>query len=118
VVHNGVGEPFEPQSEKQVNEVRIKYGLEEPYFLFVGTQEPRKNLGTLIQAWETADLKEYKLFIAGAQSVGHVFNVTGYGHSIRHAKSMTYIYVPDEDLPALYSGATAFVFPSLYEGFG
>lgn len=127
VVYNGVGEPFKPQSIKSINVVKEKYGILKPYFLFVGTQEPRKNLKALIQAWETADLNGYELFIAGAESAGHVFNVTNHSHSIRHAAypfralSVTYksaTYIPDEDLPAMYAGATAFVFPSLYEGFG
>lgn len=115
-VHNGVGEPFKPQSKKRIDEVKEKYGLRKPYFLFVGTQEPRKNLRALLQAWEMAGLNGYELFIAGSESVGHVFNVTGNRQEIRHAFGATYI--PDEDLPALYSGAAAFVYPSLYEGFG
>lgn len=108
VVYNGVGKPFEPQSQKRIQAVKEKYGVKKPYFLFVGTLEPRKNLSALLQAWRTANLRAHELFIAGAEGkvfapVGQIGNLT---------------YVPDDDLPALYSGAAAFVFPSLYEGFG
>src|SRR5690606_32808340 len=101
-----------------------------PYFLFVGTMEPRKNLKALLQAWEMADLNGYELFIAGTESAGHIFNSTNHGHPLRHAGSryaartaplrgsQRVTYVPDQDLPALYSGAAALVSPSLYEGFG
>lgn len=122
VVYNGVGESFKPQGQKQINEMKKKFGLNKPYFLSVGTLEPRKNLKALICAWELANLKGYGLFIAGAESVGHVFNVTDLISVARHAaypfRELSVTYVSDEDLPAVYAGATAFVYPSLYEGFG
>ena len=108
VIYNGVGEPFEPQSAGRVEAVKEKYGIKKPYFLFVGTLEPRKNLNFLLKAWEQLNLKTHELFLAGAE--GLVFS------SVSHAKSVTCVL--DEDLPALYSGAAAFVYPSLYEGFG
>lgn len=108
VIYDGVGSPFEPQSVKRVTEAKEKYGIRKPYFLFVGTLEPRKNLTVLRKAWESLNLKTHELFLAGSE--GFVFS------SAHHPKSATYVH--DEDLPALYSGATAFVFPSLYEGFG
>lgn len=108
VIHNGVGEPFEPQSAGRVKAVKEKYGIRKPYFLFVGTMEPRKNLRVLLQAWEQLNLKTHELFLAGAE--GKVFSLAGQAESLTH--------ILDEDLPALYSGTTAFVFPSLYEGFG
>lgn len=116
VVYNGVGEPFKPQNAARIQDVKEKLGIKKPYFLFVGTMEPRKNLKALIQSWEMANLNRFELLIAGAKSTGHVFNVTHKVPLPRHAQSVTCI--PDEDLPALYAGATAFVFPSLYEGFG
>ncbi|MEK6750885.1 MAG: glycosyltransferase family 1 protein [Chloroflexota bacterium] len=108
VIYNGVGEPFEPQSAGRAAAVKEKYGIRKPYFLFVGTLEPRKNLHTLLKAWEQLNLKTHELFLAGTE--GLVFS------SASHAKSVTCVL--DEDLPALYSGAAAFVYPSLYEGFG
>jgi glycosyltransferase involved in cell wall biosynthesis len=108
VIHNGVGKPFEPQTQSAIDQVRKKYKLDKPYFLFVGTNEPRKNAATLIQAWERLNSQSHMLFIAGGN--GKIFKST----SIK----INMDYVPDQDLPALYSGAIAYILPSLYEGFG
>jgi glycosyltransferase involved in cell wall biosynthesis len=87
-----------------------------PYALYVGTIEPRKNLDTLLDAW--AMLKpslraEFDLLIAGPRgwSSDAVFARIG-----REAKYLG--YVPEQELPGLTAAATAFVYPSLYEGFG
>jgi glycosyltransferase involved in cell wall biosynthesis len=91
---------------------------ENPYFLYVGNLEPRKNLERLIDAFAQMPVKDYQLVIAGnrwyqgdaaeakARSLGLNGRVKFLG------------YVPRADLPALFSGATAFVYPSLLEGFG
>ncbi len=83
-----------------------------PYFLFVGTLEPRKNLPVLIEAWrEVRRETEVDLVLAGrhradAPQLGEAPGLRVLGE------------VPDERLPELYSGALALVYPSLYEGFG
>jgi glycosyltransferase involved in cell wall biosynthesis len=91
---------------------------EKPYFLYVGNLEPRKNLERLIEAFARMPGKDYQLVIAGnrwyqgdaaevkARSLGLNGRVKFLG------------YVPRAELPALFSGATAFVYPSLLEGFG
>jgi glycosyltransferase involved in cell wall biosynthesis len=83
-----------------------------PYFLFVGTLEPRKNLETLIDAWrETRRHHAVDLVLAGRRRAD--------APVIREEPGLRLAgEVPDRDLPALYSGALAFVYPSLYEGFG
>jgi glycosyltransferase involved in cell wall biosynthesis len=111
VIHNGVGESFKFQQQKSIETAREKYGLSKPYFLFVGTHEPRKNLTRLMQAWELLNLKSHSLFIAGAE--GNVFS-NNRGRETRPLQA----YISDEHLPALYSGATAVIVPSFYEGFG
>jgi glycosyltransferase involved in cell wall biosynthesis len=111
VIHNGVGKPFEPQPQKAIEIVKEKYGLKKPYFLFVGTDEPRKNVAALAQAWESSNLKSHSLFIAGAE--GRVFA----NQKSREAHPQQ-AHVSDEELPALYSGAGAVIVPSFYEGFG
>jgi glycosyltransferase involved in cell wall biosynthesis len=87
-----------------------------PYLLYVGTIEPRKNLATLLDAWQQvvpALRGEFELVVAGP--VGWSAQAT----VARIRAEATYLgYVPEEDLPALVAGATAFVYPSLYEGFG
>ena len=113
VVPNGVGKPFEPQTKYNIDEVRKKYNLSNPYFLFVGTHEPRKNLAVLFEAFNKLNTSTHLLAIAGEKrkvfaDVGQIANLT--------YKPLG--YVPDSDLPALYAGATAVIVPSLYEGFG
>jgi glycosyltransferase involved in cell wall biosynthesis len=107
VIYNGVGHPFTPQPQKKVEMIRKKYNLDKPYFLSVGTNEPRKNLPLLLKAWKNLGNTSHMLLLAGGQ--GHVFSSTDPGIST---------YVDDEDLPALYAGATAYVTTSHYEGFG
>jgi glycosyltransferase involved in cell wall biosynthesis len=82
------------------------------YVLFVGTIEPRKNLTTLLEAWrEVRREHEVDLLIAGRRRAD--------SPPISPAPGLQLLgEVPDEQLPALYSGALAFVYPSLYEGFG
>ncbi len=85
---------------------------EKPYVLFVGTIEPRKNLTTLLEAWEQMRYRDdFDLVIAGT---------TGWGPALRTGvPGVQQIgYVAEKDLPGLTAGATAFVYPSLYEGFG
>ncbi|MBV8731304.1 MAG: glycosyltransferase family 4 protein, partial [Acidobacteriia bacterium] len=83
-----------------------------PYFLFVGTLEPRKNLPALVAAWREARREcDIDLVLAGRRRADapHIAEESGL-HMLGE--------VPDSRLAALYSGALAFVFPSLYEGFG
>ena len=82
------------------------------YFLFVGTIEPRKNIARLIEAWrEVRKWHKVDLVLAGRQRADLPPIADEPGLTIRGA-------VDDEELPALYSGALAVVYPSLYEGFG
>ena len=90
-----------------------------PYVLFVGTIEPRKNIDTLLDAYAAlpSGLRgEFDLVVAGP---------VGWGNSsiLQRLRSglagVDFVgYVPEQDLPGLTAGATAFVYPSLYEGFG
>ncbi len=83
-----------------------------PYFLFVGTVEPRKNLDTLLQAWrEVRRTHPVDLVLAGRRRADAPEIAPEPG--LRLAGE-----VADSELPALYSGALGFVYPSLYEGFG
>lgn len=113
---------FQPQSREVVLSMRSRYKLNRPYVLAVATREPRKNLESLLLAFESIrakdQMKEYDLVLAGGG--GWLDNKLN--QYIRRAVQDGYIrllgYVPDSDLPALYSGAEVFVFPSLYEGYG
>jgi glycosyltransferase involved in cell wall biosynthesis len=83
-----------------------------PYFLFVGTVEPRKNVLSLIEAWREVRRKHpVDLVVAGRRRAD--FPPLAEEPGLRVIGE-----IPDERLPQLYSGALALVYPSLYEGFG
>ncbi|HLF89018.1 MAG TPA: glycosyltransferase family 1 protein [Anaerolineales bacterium] len=86
------------------------------FILFVGSLQPRKNLGILLEAWKTVSCHhpDISLWIAGEQDI--VFRPL---LENMHGERVRYLgYVPDNDLPGLYVGALAFVMPSFDEGFG
>ena len=100
--------------------VREKYELTQPYILFVGNANPRKNLARLIRAFDLAKEQgdfPYQLILAG--EYGWKFDRQAAMAGIHHAGDIRFLnYVADEDMPALYSAARLFAFPTLYEGFG
>jgi len=129
---------FNPLPPTEVERVRCKYSLPEDYLLYLGINKPHKNLVRLIDAFSRITRRP-EPFVPGPKDQGPVE-----GH---HASRFTLVIagawdsrypeprqraqalglenvvrflgpVPEADLPALYSGATLFVFPSLYEGFG
>ncbi|HST05167.1 MAG TPA: glycosyltransferase family 1 protein [Chloroflexia bacterium] len=121
VIMNAVSPVFHTVTDKpQLEAVRARYGLGGPYILYVGTIEPRKNLARLIRAFRALKKRglPHKLVLVG-QSGWHSASI--YAEVEKHNLASDVIftgYVPFEDLPALYSGASAMAFPSLYEGFG
>lgn len=93
-----------------IQRVKQKYQIEGDYLLCVGTQEPRKNLERVVRAYETLN-PELTLIIVGGSGWGGQKVTTGRGVKVLGI-------VPEVDLPQLYAGASVFVYPSLYEGFG
>jgi glycosyltransferase involved in cell wall biosynthesis len=93
----------------------------EPYFLFVGTREPRKNLPALLEAYcrlRQGGHRSHQLVIAGAAGWGDV-PVAALCERLAIADSVRIEgYVTEARLAGLYAGATALVLPSVYEGFG
>jgi glycosyltransferase involved in cell wall biosynthesis len=97
--------------------VRQRYGITEPYYLFVGTLEPGKNLRNLISGFKGLSV-EMQLVVVGKWWVR-------YKETFRHVEELGLTkrviftgYVPDSDLATLYANAMAFVLPSFHEGFG
>jgi alpha-1,3-rhamnosyl/mannosyltransferase len=121
VVHPGVGDEwFEPVPEADRRAVLEQYELQAGYFLFVGTLQPRKNVQTIVDAWLalSADLRAaHPLVIAGQPGWGAEPAVERV-RAAAGAGCRWLEYVPAAQLRALYQNATAFVFPSLWEGFG
>ncbi len=122
VIPPGVGPQFGPQDPDEARaRVARMLGLHSPYFLAVGTLEPRKNLLTLIRAYGAlpSDFRRrYTLVIAGAPGWRNSAIRAAAGPLIREGTLRFAGYIPDDELPWLYAGATMLLFPSLYEGFG
>ncbi len=122
VVYHGRDPIFAPvEDTARRAEVAAKYGVREPYCIHVGTLQPRKNLGLLVEAWDLLRGRMEQppqLLLAGKRgwlydSLFEMVQTRGLADLVRFAD-----YVERDDLPALYSGALALTFPSLYEGFG
>ncbi len=127
VIHEAVGPEFAaPPDPEGIEAVVRRYGIRPPYCLFVGNLEPRKNLSRLVEAFGllrarglvTPDGRPPQLVLVGTRGwlyAGILAAVEEQGG----APDIVFTgYVPPADLPALYAGASCFVFPSLYEGFG
>lgn len=117
VVPEGVAPCFKPCPADAVQEALEKVNLRSPYLLFVGTTEPRKNLTILLRALSRARA-DVSLVIAGWSGWGD----PAFECELRRLKLTGRVrmvgYVDDSLLAVLYSGAVAFLYPSLYEGFG
>ena len=139
VIHHGVSERFRPVIDRDaIQATQTQYGITEPYFFYIGTIQPRKNLVRLIEAFARVEARDLRLeagSIAGISSLKPQvpsLNLVIAGKrgwlteaierraaELGLANRVIFTsYVPDEDVPALLSGALGFVFPSLYEGFG
>jgi glycosyltransferase involved in cell wall biosynthesis len=121
VIYSGVDGHFQPVVDQAVLDlVRSRYKLPAHFWLYVGTIEPRKNLVTLFEAFKQAlpQLEGDKLVIAGKK--GWLYDeILARLKALGLEDHVLFTgYVPDAELPALYTLAQAFVFPSLYEGFG
>ncbi len=122
VIHNGVDKRFfNKVSDNEIKKFKKDYKIKGDYILFLGTLDPRKNIGRLIDAYEKLRKesdKDYKLVLAGAKGA----DVTQIDRKIKFSdyKKDIYVpgYIPAKDLGPLFKGASLFVFPSLYEGFG
>jgi glycosyltransferase involved in cell wall biosynthesis len=108
---------FWHRSPEAIQRVRQNFSLPQEYLLFVGSLEPRKNLPRIIQAMERCKM-DIPLVLAGWEGWGDkTWMETIRGAGLEERIFVTG-YVDDETLTCLYSGATALVYPSLYEGFG
>jgi glycosyltransferase involved in cell wall biosynthesis len=121
-VPNGVHERFHPpQDPKDAAAVAARYGIHRPYMLFVGAMEFNKNLGRLVESFSRAaygTIRDHLLVLAGKPALGEPALQATVARLGLNDRVLLLGYVPASDLPALYGGATAFLFPSLAEGFG
>jgi glycosyltransferase involved in cell wall biosynthesis len=101
---------FRPNAQQE------KYELPERYILFLGSLEPRKNLPTLLSAWNKISKECANTWLIIAGDTGQVFHDVRFPTFTKRARFLGYI--PEAYLPGLYAGATLFILPSLEEGFG
>ncbi|MFQ6100404.1 MAG: glycosyltransferase family 4 protein [Anaerolineae bacterium] len=123
VAYPGYDETLAPVRDlAAIEAVKVRYGISGDYFQYLGTLQPRKNLRRLVEAFAKSAIRNPQsaihLVLAGKR--GWLYDDLfaqvrrlGLEHRVLFLG-----YVPDEDKAALLSGALAFVFPSLYEGFG
>ncbi len=114
---------FTPAAAAEIVRVRARYGIAADYILAVGSLQPRKNLTRLVRAYAALrttrpHAKLPKLVLVGKRA-------WLYGETLRTIATCGFApdiiltgYVPEADLPALYTGALCFVYPSYFEGFG
>lgn len=121
VLYSGVSKNFKPvTTPKEIRRVRMKYKLGDgPYLISVGTVQPRKNYQMLIKAFrKVADKYKHNLIIVGGMGWMHEPILDEIRLQKLEGRVRFLGFIDDRDLPALYSAATLFAFPSLYEGFG
>jgi len=120
VIPNGVDARFRPRAQQEVNQIKRRLGIQgQEYVLNLATIEPRKNLRRQLEAW--SQCVEFLpdnicLVIAGVHGKTQVFQKADLGPM--PARVIMAGFIPDELLPALYSGALVFLYASIYEGFG
>lgn len=103
---------------QSLNSVRSKYRLRDPYILYVGSNKPHKNVQLLLDAFVQFRNQGYqhRLVVTGEE---RNFSISDRLRSLIQSDELVFIpNIDEEDLPYVYSQASVFVFPSLYEGFG
>ncbi|MDE2421509.1 MAG: glycosyltransferase family 4 protein [Gammaproteobacteria bacterium] len=119
IVVPGTGMEFAPKNTSEILTVRQKYNLSNPYILFIGTLEPRKNLTTLLDAFQIVRKNGFpylSLVLVGQKGWRNKQLQNQLDQNVDGILELG--YVPNEDLAAIYSGSEAFVIPSFYEGYG
>jgi glycosyltransferase involved in cell wall biosynthesis len=123
-IHNGIGDQYlgaGPTCGASMSDPRRDARLPERYLLTVGTIEPRKNLLTIMRAYCDLPAQERsacRLVIVGGWGWKSEAERAFFEHEARHRGVVHFGYASDAELPALYAGATALLYPSFYEGFG
>lgn len=124
VIYHGVNRALyrKIDDQEKIDKVLNKYGINAPYIFYVGRLEKKKNTPNLVDAFSIMREKhkgiKHKLVLVGAASLG--FDEVKYIIQQFHLDDEVIItgWVPEEDMPYIFNGATAFIFPSFYEGFG
>jgi glycosyltransferase involved in cell wall biosynthesis len=107
-------------NDKMIDSIKLKHGIKDPYLLYIGTIEPRKNLAALVKAYHRLlnAGHNYKLVIAGKRGWGYkklyrLIKQLGLKNDVIFTG-----FIPEKDKPYIIKGAKLFIYPSHYEGFG
>lgn len=117
----GVDASFTRRPAGEVDAVRQRLGLARPYLLYLGINKPHKNLVRMVEAWGTlpaAERGDVQLVLAGHEDPRYPETRQAVARLSLEGSVRILGGVANADVAPLYSGALAFVFPSLYEGFG
>lgn len=112
---------FQAMPAEQANQSKQRLGIEDEFILFVGTVEPRKNLLAVVRAFDQIlrqTSRRPQLVVAGAEGWLMDELIAFIKQSSISDRLLLTGYLNDDDLRALYSSCTVFVYPSIYEGFG
>jgi glycosyltransferase involved in cell wall biosynthesis len=126
VIYEAAGDEYQPITDPTtLAVVRARYGLNERYILYLGGLDQRKNVPQLVRAfahlYQQMHDPDLQLLIAGNpdKQSGPLFpDPRPVAANLGMTGQIIYRFIEEEDKPAIYSGASVFVFPSLYEGFG
>lgn len=117
VTYPGI-KPLKDQINKNMRDLKNKFGIKNDYILFVGTLQPRKNIEKLIEAFSKLKNKELDLLVVGRKGWQYE-EILLAPQKFKVSERVKFLdFVSDDDLPSLYKNALCFVLPSLYEGFG
>ena len=114
VIPNGLSEEFRPQPPNECSMLLAELDIKNPFFLYVGSVEPRKNLGCLLKAWTAASLRNWNLVLVGDRA--KIFESVKLKHDLPGVRFIGRL--DNTQLRTIYCGAHAFVSSTLYEGFG
>lgn len=119
VIYHGVNKQFHPQSDERIKHVLSKYGINRPYILYTGKFDPLKNIANLIEAFKIiAASRDITLVMAGPVNWYYYIILEKVKQFDLTDRIVFTNFVADDEIASLYSGASVFVLPSLYEGFG
>jgi glycosyltransferase involved in cell wall biosynthesis len=122
VIYNGVAGKFLPEvSREECERVAARYGLPRPYLLFLGGEKPHKNVRNVLRAFAEARRERalpHALVLAGPMPKNRSRVEALIAALDLESRVVRPGVVPEEDLPGLFAGADAFLYPTLYEGFG
>jgi glycosyltransferase involved in cell wall biosynthesis len=124
VIHLGVDAVFSPVVGRQDRAVLEKYGIADPFLLYVGSFKQHKNLKGVIEAFSLLIQREWKwlklVIVGGGSGKRHSVDVKQLCMGYPELQDRIHMagWVPDDELPHFYRQAEMFVFPSFYEGFG